>query len=140
MWSLKNIYGLRSPYLLFKALAHPVRLETLDMPGRGEICVCHIDTPPRSRQAYISQQLMTLREAELVNSRKDGTQVYYRLTALRIEPILKALMGEPLEDGRIILTDCPCPHFTVIPIERISECGGQYHTDGVSVQSGDLSR
>ena len=39
---------------LFKALAHPTRLQILDMLRRGELCVCHIETALDKRQAYIS--------------------------------------------------------------------------------------
>jgi DNA-binding transcriptional ArsR family regulator len=58
----------------FKALAHPVRLQILDMLRRGEACVCHMETALDKRQAYISQQLMVLRDAGLVDARKDGLQ------------------------------------------------------------------
>ena len=68
---------------LFKALAHPVRLQILDMLRCGELCVCHIEAALDKRQAYISQQLMSLREGGLVVSRKEGLQVYYRLVAKR---------------------------------------------------------
>jgi ArsR family transcriptional regulator len=65
---------------LLKALAHPVRLQILDILRDGEQCVCHIEAVLRLRQAYISQQLMILRKAGLVADRKDGLRVYYRLT------------------------------------------------------------
>jgi DNA-binding transcriptional ArsR family regulator len=50
----------------FKALAHPVRLQILDMLRSGEVCVCHMEAVLGKRQAYISQQLMVLRDAGLV--------------------------------------------------------------------------
>ncbi len=65
---------------LLKALAHPVRLQILDILRDGEQCVCHIEAVLRLRQAYISQQLTTLRKAGLVADRKDGLRVYYRIT------------------------------------------------------------
>ena len=50
-----------------KAMAHPVRLQILDMlRGGDEVCVCHMEAALRRRQAYISQQLMVLRDANLV--------------------------------------------------------------------------
>ena len=58
-----------------KVMGHPVRLQILDMLRRGETCVCHIEQALDKRQAYISQQLMMLRDAGLVDSRKDGLQV-----------------------------------------------------------------
>jgi DNA-binding transcriptional ArsR family regulator len=35
----------------FKALAHPVRLQILDMLRRGEACVCHMEIALDKRQA-----------------------------------------------------------------------------------------
>ena len=46
-----------------KAMAHPARLQILDMLRHGEICVCHIERALNKRQAYVSQQLMVLRDA-----------------------------------------------------------------------------
>jgi DNA-binding transcriptional ArsR family regulator len=64
---------------LIKALAHPVRLQIMDLLRDGEQCVCHIEAVLGLRQAYISQQLMTLRKVELVADRKDGLRVYYHV-------------------------------------------------------------
>ena len=94
---------------LFKALAHPVRLQILDMLRHGEICVCHIERALNKRQAYVSQQLMYLREQQIVDSRKDGLQVYYRIVALDIEKILAVGLGAKDSDFPIYLDDCPCP-------------------------------
>ncbi len=63
---------------VFYALAHPVRLEILELLRGGEACVCHIQAMLGQRQAYISQHLNVLRKAGLVSSRKDGQRVYYQ--------------------------------------------------------------
>jgi len=65
---------------ILKVLAHPVRLQILDILRDGEQCVCHIEAVLKLRQAYISQQLMTMRKAGLVVDRKTGLRVYYRIT------------------------------------------------------------
>jgi len=57
---------------LFKTLMHPARLEILEILRDGEHCVCHIEAVLGYRQAYISQQLSVLREAGLVQDRRDG--------------------------------------------------------------------
>ena len=64
---------------LLQALAHPVRLEILEVLRDGEQCVCHLESVLGLRQAYISQQLMALRKVGLVAHRKDGLRVYYRV-------------------------------------------------------------
>lgn len=64
---------------LFRILGQPARLRILLALGDGEACVCHLEAALNLRQAYISQQLMALREARLVDSRRDGRNIYYRL-------------------------------------------------------------
>ncbi|MEW6406696.1 MAG: permease [Chloroflexota bacterium] len=44
-------------------LMHPARLGILDLLREGEACVCHMEAVFGYRQAYISQQLMVLRDA-----------------------------------------------------------------------------
>lgn len=65
---------------VFDALAHPSRLEILDLLRDGEACVCHIQAMLDQRQSYISQHLNVLRHAGLVSSRKEGLRVYYQVS------------------------------------------------------------
>lgn len=64
-----------------KALAHPVRLRMVEMlaEGGGELCVCHFGEDFDLAQPTISHHLKRLRDAGLVDSRKDGTWVHHRL-------------------------------------------------------------
>lgn len=94
----------------FKALAHPVRLQILDMLRSGEICVCHMETALGKRQAYISQQLMMLRDAGLVESRKDGLSVFYRLVDDVVFDLLEAALGPVDDNAPEVIKNCPCPH------------------------------
>lgn len=73
---------------LFKALMHPARLAILDILREGEACVCHIEAALGYRQAYISQHLMVLRDARLVEDRREGCNIYYRV----VEPGVFALL------------------------------------------------
>lgn len=104
---------------LFKGLAHPTRLEILDLLREGEMCVCHIEAALNKRQAYISQQLMALREAGLVLSRRNGLQVYYRLTDARITALLNLTFTSPRADHMQRIAGCACPTCSSIPIEHI---------------------
>lgn len=104
-----------------KVMGHPVRLQILDMLRQGEICVCHIEEALNKRQAYISQQLMTLREAELVQSRKDGLQVYYRLADTETNDLLDLLVGPLKTDELEILDDCGCPTCSTTSIVNPKE-------------------
>lgn len=104
---------------IFQSLAHPVRLQILDLLRRGEICVCHIETALQKRQAYVSQQLMLLREAGIVDCRRDGLQVYYWLKDERISALLTMMLGSAVS-GHDHLDACLCPSCSVIPITQIS--------------------
>jgi DNA-binding transcriptional ArsR family regulator len=104
----------------FKALAHPARLQILDMLRNGEICVCHMEAALDKRQAYISQQLMVLRDAGLVESRKDGLSVYYRLVDDVVFDLLETVLGLADEAAPEVLSDCPCPHCAAVVSEVTS--------------------
>lgn len=102
-----------------KVMGHPVRLQILDMLRQSEICVCHIERALDKRQAYVSQQLMTLRDAGLVESRKDGLQVYYRLDDEQVAELLVLLIGPQTKDGLELLDDCSCPSCSTVLITEI---------------------
>ena len=74
---------------LLGALAHPTRLQILEVLREGEACVCHIQATLRQRQAYVSQQLMALRQAGLVTTRKEGLRVYYQVSDPQILTVLE---------------------------------------------------
>jgi ArsR family transcriptional regulator len=101
---------------LLKSLAHPVRLQILDMLRQGELCVCHIERAINKRQAYISQQLMVLREAGLVGYRKDGLQVYYSLANPAIGDLLTLICGPAAPHGHEVIDGCPCPTCDAIAL------------------------
>jgi ArsR family transcriptional regulator len=83
---------------LFRVLMHPGRLAILDSLREGEACVCHLEAVLGQRQAYTSQQLMVLREAELIQQRREGNRIYYRVAEPGIFALLdaaRAFAGEP---------------------------------------------
>jgi len=101
---------------LFKALMHPARLEILDILRDGEACVCHIEAALGQRQAYISQQLSVLREAGLVQDRRDGWNVHYRVVQPQVFALLDVALtmvgGQPGKRKVVHgaeLDNCPCP-------------------------------
>src|SRR5712664_2682140 len=62
-----------------KALSSPHRLEILELLAQGERSVDSLATEIDLSLANTSQHLQTLRRAALVDSRKEGLFVYYRL-------------------------------------------------------------
>ena len=65
----------------FEHLAHPVRLQLLDVLARneGRVCVCDLEAAVPVKQPTVSHHLRLLREAGLVESEKVGQWVYYRI-------------------------------------------------------------
>ena len=98
---------------LLKAMAHPVRLAILDiLLDNEEECVCHMEAMLGYRQAYLSQHLMSMREAGLVEDRREGRNIFYRISQpgmvsllsnvrLLLEPQRKVTLANP--------ADCACP-------------------------------
>ncbi len=95
---------------IFQLLAHPARLHILDELRRGAACVCHLQAVLKRPQAYVSQQLRVLREANAVVDEKEGLNVFYRLTDERITRLLAEVYGAPGPARRVAA--CPCPHCT----------------------------
>jgi ArsR family transcriptional regulator, arsenate/arsenite/antimonite-responsive transcriptional repressor len=76
---------------LFKALADDTRLRILALLQSGEICVCDIHGSLGLPQPAVSRHLAYLRKAGLVQGRKDGLWVHYRLSPLP-DPVLQTVM------------------------------------------------
>jgi ArsR family transcriptional regulator len=93
---------------LFHVLSHQARLCIMDELRRGEACVCHLQAVLRRHQAYVSQQLRVLREANLVEDRKDGLLVFYRLVDAQAMLLLNETLGPAGQRESIV--GCPCPH------------------------------
>ena len=64
---------------LFKALADETRLRILNLVAHRELCVCHIVEALGLGQSKVSRHLAHLRNARLVNDRREGLWMYYSL-------------------------------------------------------------
>ena len=98
---------------ILKALAHPVRIAILEILRNGEQCVCHFEAALGLRQAYISQQLMVLRRAGIVASRREGWNHYYRVRKPEIYAVLDAvyaITGTTAGSPPHTPVTCTCPH------------------------------
>lgn len=99
---------------LLKTMAHPFRIQVLEVLSQEEECVCHLSALFDKPQPFVSQHLAALKEAGLVTDRRDGQRVFYRSADPRISDLLRtsrALSGgpepEPLPRGP--LSGCNCP-------------------------------
>jgi ArsR family transcriptional regulator len=62
-----------------KALSDLNRLRVLSMLGAGELCVCQVTEVLRLATSTVSKHMSILRQAGLVEARKEGRWMYYRL-------------------------------------------------------------
>lgn len=92
---------------LFRILSHPTRLKILDMLREGEECVCHMQSVLGKRQAYVSQQLIVLRDAGMVTDRKEGLNVFYTLADQAVADMLDAVLGPAGQRAQCDQTACP---------------------------------
>ncbi|SHK00836.1 transcriptional regulator, ArsR family [Anaerobranca californiensis DSM 14826] len=74
----------------FKALAHPIRLKILEKLAKGPLCVCELNEDIEFSQGNLSQHLKILKDAYIIDNRKEGLKVFY---FIRDEKVL-AVMGE----------------------------------------------
>jgi ArsR family transcriptional regulator len=72
-------FGVRPLTKLFRALGDETRLRIVALLSHGELCVCHIEKALDLSQPNVSRQLGILRAAGIVDSRREGTWVYYSL-------------------------------------------------------------
>lgn len=61
---------------LFKVLAHPVRIRTLELLGDGDINLRELNQHLGCSQSLLSQHIRILRDRGLIQCRKTGTSKY----------------------------------------------------------------
>ena len=64
---------------VMKAVAHPVRLQIIELLEKREMCVGDIVEAVGGKQAITSQQLNMMRDKGVLGSRRDGNKVFYRI-------------------------------------------------------------
>ncbi len=118
-----DMYDYPEAVQLLKALAHPARMAILEILRGGEECVCHLEAALGYRQAYISQQLMVLREADLLRDRREGSNVYYRVVHPEIYAVLDAVRrASGMPAAKLVRTPvtCACPSCKEHETHRIN--------------------
>jgi DNA-binding transcriptional ArsR family regulator len=108
---------LQSIVSLLESISPLARLELLLLIGAGEACVCHLETQLGYRQAYISQHLMALRQAGLLDSRRAGKYIFYRLAKPEVLSLIQQvaqMIGVDLPHIQTVTPDqqCGCPTCT----------------------------
>ena len=106
----RRIYRIQAD--LLKAMAHPVRLEILHLIGSGEVPFARLSQALGIAKTNLSQHLAVMRKAHIVIDRRDGVNMFYRLSFPEIAEACNSV-GEALarhfinvgEQARVLLRE-----------------------------------
>lgn len=100
-------HGVRPLTRLFRALGDETRVRIVALLAHGELCVCHFERALALSQPNVSRHLGILRMAGIVDARRDGTWVYYRLAAQEHDAVqtMLATLTETFAAERAIRAD-----------------------------------
>ncbi len=107
-----NISSVESVVSLLQSIGQPARLQILLAIGSGEPCVCHLEATFGWRQAYLSQHLMALRKAGILETSRQGRNIHYRISNPRLLSLIRQaarLQGVTLPE-LAPSPDCSCPN------------------------------
>jgi ArsR family transcriptional regulator len=93
---------------LFRVLGHPARVRILELLRDGERSVGSLQSELGLESGATSQHLAALRRVGLVESRREGTSVFYRAAGEEVFALLEAgrvLVTRQLEGQQSILRD-----------------------------------
>ena len=103
----RKLYEMRAHIL--KALAHPSRLIIVDVLNeRGEVCACDLMEIVGSDQSTVWKHLSILKQAGIVDDRKEGKRSIYRLLrpcVMNFFECVEQVMEENLKERQQIMTN-----------------------------------
>ncbi|QWK80848.1 sulfite-sensing transcriptional repressor BigR [Ochrobactrum sp. BTU1] len=76
---------------LLKTLSHPARLMIVCSLVESEYSVSELEEKTGVHQPHLSQHLTVLRNSGIVETRRDGKQIFYRLTEDKVAQLVAAL-------------------------------------------------
>lgn len=79
---------------IFKALGDETRLKIVEFLLGGEKCVCEIVRRVNKSQSAVSIQLAKLESLGILESRREGKKIYYRIKNRKVIKILKTIRGD----------------------------------------------
>ena len=119
-----QIYQLHADY--YSSLANPKRLEIVHLLRDQEMTVSQMMEMLGLPQANLSQHLMVLREFHLVTTRKEGTNIYYKLSHKNIikssDLIREMLIGQNRGDEKLT-EELRLKMKDMVPLVRDPVCG-----------------
>ena len=90
---------------IFKALSDETRLRIIKLLEKGELCVCDITAALDLVQPKVSFHLNALKEAGLIQDRKEGRWIHYRLNGADLYKRMLMVSVCEKADGRSIAED-----------------------------------
>jgi ArsR family transcriptional regulator len=93
---------------IFKGLADPTRLRIVSLLLRRDLCVCELMFILKMEQSRISHQLRILRDADLVEDKREGKWITYRISdkaRQNLELLLNQLLKEQLRESEEAIRD-----------------------------------
>ena len=91
---------------IFKAMSHPTRLQIVRLLKEKPLCVCDILPQLESEQSNTSQHLAVLKNQGIVESKKDGLMVIYRISSPEVYQMIDIAEGiilRQIEETRSLL-------------------------------------
>ena len=90
----------------FHALADETRLQIIECLCSGEQCVCDLTDVLQTGQSRLSFHLKTLKEAGILNDRREGRWVYYSLNLDTLDGIIDLVRDLKSSKGRGLFSKC----------------------------------
>lgn len=90
----------------FKTLAHPARIQILHYLENGELCVCDLLEKIDIEQSNLSQHLGMMKKQGIIDSRKEGQKVIYRIVYQSVMDVIGAAektLSEEISSSQNIL-------------------------------------
>jgi len=116
-----------------KALGHPVRLRILSLLRAGELCVCQINAVIRLAPSTVSAHLADLKRAGLLEERKNGRWVHYRLADRLPASVAAALWAELEADEQVRVDTELQRRVGAVPLETL--CRGAVDLDALAAKA-----
>lgn len=86
---------------LLQALGDPTRLRLVNLLRGGEICVCYFVEILGEPQPKVSRHLAYLRRAGIVDARREGKWMHYKLTSPKYRAVLDAIVDSIAGDRQM---------------------------------------
>jgi ArsR family transcriptional regulator len=99
----------------FKALSDPTRLRIFLLLMERDLCVCELEFVLEMSQSRVSHQLRLLKDADLVEDKRDGRWIIYAVPPRvkeNLAPFVRQFAGPDLAESESVLRD----------IERLALC------------------